>query len=85
MRAGVLSLAFDVLGATAAWSDASVDNVASNRVSEKLGYEQVGYQTRQTGEGTASFTRLRLNSGHWKPAPDVRVEGAEAVRDLLLG
>ncbi len=42
MRAGVLHLAFEGLGATAALSGALDGNEASRRVSEKLGYEPNG-------------------------------------------
>lgn len=85
LRVGMLSLAFGVLGARVAWSGASVDNVASNRISQKLGYEQLGVEPRDTGGGTVPFTRLRLAASAWDPMPGVRVEGAERVRGLLLG
>lgn len=83
MRAAVLLLAFDVLGANVAWSGASVDNVASNRISEKLGYELVGHETKRTGAGDVLFTRLRLAADAWIPSTAVRVVGDERVRALL--
>ena len=64
---------------------ASWDNVPSNRVSEKLGYEQLGVERRDTGIGSMPFTRLRLAASEWGPTPGVRVEGGEPVRELLLG
>lgn len=85
MRVAVLSFAFEVLGASTAWSGASLDNVPSNRVSEKLGYAQVGVEQRDTGAGTTTFTRLRLAASEWKPVPGIEVEGGEPVRRLLLG
>src|SRR3954451_25331719 len=42
MRAAILHLAFDGLGATEASSDAFVDNHASNAISRGLGYEPNG-------------------------------------------
>ena len=45
MRAAVLMFAFDHLGATRARSAAFVDNPASLRVSEKLGYRPDGTET----------------------------------------
>jgi RimJ/RimL family protein N-acetyltransferase len=42
MRAAILHLAFKGLGAVEAHSEAFVDNEASNRVSEPLGYQPNG-------------------------------------------
>ena len=84
MRSGVLALAFTVLGADVAWSGASFDNVASNRVSEKLGYEHLGEQAKRTGGGEMRFTRLRLTAQAWRPDPAIVVTaGADAVRAAL--
>lgn len=83
MRAGILALAFTRVGAKVAWSGASLDNVASNRVSEKLGYENVGLETRKTGGGEAVFTRQRLAMEVWKPTTGIRVAGGESLAELL--
>lgn len=82
MRAAVLALAFTALGAKVAWSGANVI-VASNRVSEKLGYEMVGHETRQTGAGDAAFTRQRLTAIAFKHAAGIRVTGSERLAALL--
>jgi RimJ/RimL family protein N-acetyltransferase len=73
MRAAVLLLAFDHLGATAARSGAYSDNPASLRLSEKLGYRANG--TRTFARRGVSATEIQLllephtssvRSGHWK-------------------
>ena len=43
MRAAVLALAFDGLGARLAETEAFLDNAASNAVSRALGYEENGF------------------------------------------
>lgn len=58
MRAAVLLLAIDHLGAAIARSGAFIDNPASLRVSEKLGYRADGTSTRAR-RGTA-VTEIRL-------------------------
>lgn len=77
MRAAVLELAFRGLGALAAESGALAGNVASARVSEKLGY-------RPAGEGVCSprgtpvrEQRYRLERNDWEAAehPPVGIEG----------
>ena len=56
MRAAILHLAFEGLGAASAESEAFHDNHASNRVSQILGYSPngVGWATRKGCEGRAS-------------------------------
>ena len=83
IRAGVLTFAFETLAAEAAWSGASVDNAASNRVSQKLGYELVGHETKSTAAGDVRCTRLRLTADAWTPTPSVGVSGGERVRAAL--
>ncbi|MEU9477620.1 GNAT family protein [Streptomyces sp. NPDC048191] len=65
MRQAVLHLAFDGLGAREAESAAFVDNHASNRVSEAVGYVPNGvcWDTRR-GE-PAELTRWRLTHDRW--------------------
>jgi RimJ/RimL family protein N-acetyltransferase len=65
MRQAVLHLAFDGLGAREASSDAFVDNHASNRVSDALGYvpNGVSWDTRR-GE-PAQITCWRLTREQW--------------------
>ena len=56
MRAAVLGLAFDGLGARVAESSAFLDNGASNAVSRGLGYEENGFGSLAP-EGVARVTR----------------------------
>ncbi|MGW6739850.1 GNAT family N-acetyltransferase [Streptomyces sp. NPDC055025] len=65
MRRAVLHLAFEGMGAGEAGSDAFVDNHASNRVSEALGYvpNGVSWDTRR-GE-RAQITCWRLTREEW--------------------
>lgn len=86
MRAAVLHLAFEGLGAKAAASTAFVDNLASRRISERLGY-------RLESEGVLSprgtpqpnvrslLTRERWLAGARLP---VSVEGLSPCLPLLL-
>lgn len=82
MREAVLHLCFDGFGATEATSDAFVDNVGSNRVSEALGYERNGtdWDTRR-GEPVL-VQRWRLTRDRWLPhrREDVVLGGVEACR-----
>lgn len=85
MRAAILHLAFDGLGAREAGSDAFEDNVASNAISAALGYEPNGteWATRQ-GE-PARLNRWRLTRGAWSEQrrDDIAVHGLDAARHLL--
>jgi RimJ/RimL family protein N-acetyltransferase len=85
MRAAILQLAFDGLGAREAASDAFVDNRGSNAVSQGLGYEPNGsdWATRQ-GE-PALLNRWRLTRDNWEPRrrDDIELHNVEACRALL--
>lgn len=66
MRAAVLGLAFDGLGAQYAVSAAFTDNTASLAVSRKLGYRDDGI-TRQVIRGRAAeLQRLRIDRDTWQ-------------------
>ena len=85
MRAAVLGLAFDGLGAHAAESDAFLDNAASNGVSRSLGYRENG-RGSLAPEGVARETqRFRMTVEDWRsrPRPDLAIEGLEACRDMF--
>jgi RimJ/RimL family protein N-acetyltransferase len=85
MRQAVLALAFDHLGAEVATSGAFLDNPASNRVSEAIGYERNGYD-RLAPEGVArEHVRYRLTLEGWrsKPRPQVDVEGLDGCREIF--
>ncbi len=85
MRAAVLAFAFDGLGARLAFSEAFLDNAASNGVSRSLGYEENG-RGALAPEGVARETqRFRMTLERWRsrPRPPIEVEGFEACRDLF--
>ena len=85
MRAAILHLAFDGLGAMEAGSDAFVDNHASNTISRDLGYEPNGseWATRQ-GE-PALLNRWRLTRDNWEQRrrDDIQLHNIEACRTFL--
>jgi RimJ/RimL family protein N-acetyltransferase len=68
MRAAVLALAFDGLGAEYAVSDAFIDNLASLGVSRKLGYADDGMQRRAIRGQAAESRRLRIDRATWQAA-----------------
>ena len=81
-RVGLLTLAFDHLGATAALTEVFQDNHSSQGVSRKLGYEHDGISVdARDGEAVVS-DRLRLTLRSWRQQklPAVTVEGMDACR-----
>lgn len=74
MRAAVLHLAFEGLGATHAVSSAFTDNPASLAVSRKLGYEPDGIAQRPRRGKPAQELRLRLPRTHWRTTPHPKAE-----------
>ncbi len=87
MRAAVLALAFDHLGADQARSGAFTDNPASLAVSRKLGYRPDGTRTiaRRPGE-RATESRLLVRRADFdahRPNWTLQVEGLDACRSLL--
>jgi RimJ/RimL family protein N-acetyltransferase len=84
MRAAVLMFAFDHLGATHARSAAFVDNPASLRVSEKLGYRPDGTQIIARRGKLAEEVRLLLERDLFRrPDWTLEVEGLEACLPML--
>jgi RimJ/RimL family protein N-acetyltransferase/predicted GNAT family N-acyltransferase len=85
MRAAVLALAFDGLGATAAESGAIAGNDASARVSEKLGYAEVESGTVSPRGAPVVERRFRLTREAWEGTPHAQVEidGLEPCLPLL--
>ena len=82
-RAAVLELAFRDLGADAAASGALVHNVASQRISEKLGYRMTG--TREIaprGEPVLHYD-YRIERGEWVCPIPVEIEGLEPALPLF--
>ncbi|MEV4755549.1 GNAT family N-acetyltransferase [Micromonospora sp. NPDC049559] len=84
-RIGLLTLAFDHLGAESARTDVFRDNHASQGVSRRLGYEPDGISVDvRDGEAVVS-DRLRLTRVAWarRERPAVRVEGLAACREMF--
>jgi RimJ/RimL family protein N-acetyltransferase len=82
-RTGVLSLAFDHLGAQAALSAVFQDNHASQGVSRKLGYEPDGISVDARGDEAMISDRLRLPRRKWQGHPTVRVHGMDACLSMF--
>lgn len=74
MRAALLALAFDGLGARYARSSAFEDNPSSLRVSEKLGYRRDGFELNARRGQPALTHRLRLSVDDWRATVRVPVE-----------
>ena len=68
MRAGILALAFDHLGAEAAVSSAREDNAASLGVSRRLGYEDNGISRSRSPSGPCTLRRMVLTRKAWETA-----------------
>jgi RimJ/RimL family protein N-acetyltransferase len=85
MRAAVLDLAFDGLGAEFATSQAFEDNVASYRVSRKLGYVDDGIERHIVRDKPVVGRRLRLDRAGWAAARRVPVTtfGFEPCRSMF--
>lgn len=79
MRAAVLSLAFDELGAETARSHAHSDNAASIAVSRKLGYVEDGTEQYMVRGQAVTALRLRIDRATWQDRrpPRVRASGLE--------
>ena len=79
MRAAVLALAFDGLGAEFATSAAAIDNAASLRVSRKLGYVADGIERIMVRGKPNEQRRLRLDKAGWQAhrTIDVTISGLE--------
>ncbi|MDJ0464447.1 GNAT family protein [Streptomyces sp. H27-C3] len=85
MRAAVLHLAFDGLGARYVTSAAMTDNPASLRVSQKLGYQEDGLTVISVQGRARTLRRLRLSRGDWETHRTVPVEttGLAPCRELF--
>lgn len=84
MRAAVLLLAFDHLGAVTARSGAFTDNPASLRVSERLGYHTDGSVVHVRRGERATEIRLALEPHDFvRPEWTLEVEGLDGCRELL--
>lgn len=86
MRAAVLALAFDHLGARTARSEAFVDNHASLAVSRRLGYRQDGTRVVVRRGERAEQVRVLLDGTDWathRPPWTCEVSGLRPCLGLL--
>ncbi len=84
MRTAVIELAFRHLGASAVTSGAFATNLASRRISEKLGYRVVGHNSMSPRGTPERHVLLRLDRADWRGPPfEVEVEGAEPCLPLF--
>jgi RimJ/RimL family protein N-acetyltransferase len=82
-RAAVLEFVFRGLGAAAATSGALIHNVASQRISEKLGYRITGMRDiAPRGEPIPHYD-YRIERTEWRCPIDVEVEGVEPALPLF--
>ena len=82
-RAAVLELVFLGLGARAATSGALFPNIASQRISEKLGYRIVGTsELAPRGEPVPHYDYL-LERSEWRSPVPVEIEGLGPALDLF--
>ncbi len=80
MRAAVLTLAFDELGAERARSGAIAGNDASLAVSRKLAYEHVATHTVSPRREPVEHADLELRRNRFASPVPVQVEGLERVK-----
>ncbi|MFJ8039457.1 GNAT family N-acetyltransferase [Kitasatospora sp. NPDC096147] len=85
MREAILHLAFEGLGAREAASAAFSDNLASNRVSESLGYTPNGTEWATRLLEPAPIDRWRLTRARWSAhrRSDITLAGVEACLPVL--
>lgn len=85
MRAAALHLAFAGLGAVEAHSEAHVDNAASNKVSQRLGYEITHRQSSSFGERQADVYNLMLRREVWEQhrRDDIEILGLEGCLGMF--
>jgi RimJ/RimL family protein N-acetyltransferase len=86
MRAAILTLAFDGLGALVAHSGGFTDNEASLKVSRSLGYEDNGRRMVPRRGVPAELVDLRLERAKWEVQDHVNVEivSLDECRDFFI-
>jgi RimJ/RimL family protein N-acetyltransferase len=83
MRAAVLHLAFEGLGAVVAYSGAYEDNAASLAVSHALGYEENGDVIAVRREASGRLINLKLPRERWQRRDDIAIEGLEPCLEMF--
>jgi RimJ/RimL family protein N-acetyltransferase len=82
-RAAVLEFAFRGLGARAATTGAMLPNIASQRVSEKLGYDVVGTREFAPRGEPVPHLDYRLERGAWRSPVPVEIRGLARALHLF--
>jgi RimJ/RimL family protein N-acetyltransferase len=82
-RAAVLEFAFRGLGAETACSGALFPNVASQRISEKLGYRVTGIRELSPRGEPIKHYDYRLDRADWRSPVEVRIDGLEPALPLF--
>lgn len=82
-RAAVLEFAFRELGAEAAVSGALFPNIASQRISDKLGYRVTGISELSPRGEPIQHYDYRLDREDWRCPIDVRIEELEPALTLF--
>ena len=87
MREAILHLAFDGLGARAAYSSAWEENGASLGVSRSLGYRPNGTTLRLRGDETAVQVNMVLYRADWEARrrEDIEILGLEPCLEYFTG
>jgi len=85
MRAAVLALAFDGLGAQFAETEAFLDNAASNAVSRALGYADNEFGSLAPEGVPRETRRFRLTHEGWRSRPrsPLEIEGLTGCQELF--
>ena len=85
MRAAILHLAFDGLGAQAAFTSAFHDNARSQGVTRALGYEPNGWGTELRRDKPDRMLHFVLPRDRWKERrrDDITIEGLEPCLPLF--
>ena len=79
MRTAVLALAFETLGARAAYSAAWIENHASLAVSRRLGYVDIGSRISSPRGQPLEHRVFRLDDVNFRAPVPVRVRGMEGL------
>jgi RimJ/RimL family protein N-acetyltransferase len=83
MRAAVLHLAFDALGAELAHTSAFADNPSSLGVTRALGYKENGFAVDSREGKAAKHLHFVLERSDWVGRDDITVEGLDDCRTVL--
>lgn len=85
-RTGLLTFAFEYLGATDAVTQVFPENHASRAVSRKLGYTPDGIARDERGGEAVISHRLRLTAAEWaaRDHVPVTVEGLDQARSMFV-